>query len=189
MYREYPERQQLIFEEEKNILRNFGVTKDTLFKANPRVLKDLFRGVNNLEIPRGMWEYLNPEEGLAIYFKIADLKRYHIKSIPQELMRLIPYINKQAWENLDFAWLSHQFEHPFSRMPGSQKPRLEKIASEDVDKFLSEVFDNPYRYSLSEHSFEGEYYDPNGDAWGRINKELYVKPIYNHVKGIYNSKK
>lgn len=173
---------------EYNNLRNFGVTKKVLLQTSGRVLKDMFRGVNNLEIPRGMWEHLNPEEGLAIYFKIADLKRYNLESAPQELFRLIPYINKQAWGNLDFAWLSHQFEHPFSRMPGSQKPRLEKIASEDVDKFLSEVFDKPYKYSLAEHSIEGEYYDPNCDAYGNINKELYVTPIYNHVKSIYQSK-
>ncbi len=190
MHREYPEVQQLIFQEEINNLETFGVTKGPLLQANARVLKYMFRGIHDLNIPRGMWEYLNPEEGLAIYFRITPLKESSLKSAPQELMKLIPYLNKQAWADPRFAHLSHQFEHPFSRMPGSQKPRLEKIAPEDVDNFLSSVFDDPLKipYTNADH-FEGDYYDPNGGLYEyAINKKLYVNPIYNHIKSIYQSK-
>lgn len=183
--------QQLLFEEKINGLKNFGIRKEILMLAHPHVLKDSFRGIHNLGegIPRGMWKYLNPDEGLALYVATPDVKRYHFSEAPKDFKKLISYLNRKAWESKYFASLSNKFEHPFHRTPGSQGPRLEMIAQKDADDFMDNFFGKKFVSSLSENSFEGEYYDPNGDAWGMINKELYVTPVYNHVKSIYKSNK
>ena len=167
----------------RNNVVAFGVTKTGLKKGNYGVLKDIFYGMYNLDIPLDMLIMQNPAEILSEYFAAGGLKRrdrHLTPDTPRNFLELVNYINRYSYDNPEFAALTHNFRNFFSSSPGKQKERLGSLENNIGDDFIRSFF-NYYRYSNTEEEFIFEFYDPN---WDGRDKRLYVNRIYEKLKSL-----
>jgi len=178
----------------KKIIMPFNIRKRDLNSLEFNSLKYLFYGLHNLDMPKEMSDYENPDEIVAKYIAAYVLKRnnmhltkpFSIKpnyelfdNSPIEFNQVIRKMDDCAYQYLgDFK---KKCIKRFSSNPGDQLRRLECLEDSVKSSFIDSFF-KAYRPSRDEQPFNVDsFYDPNCD--GR-DKSIYVNGIYR----ILNSK-
>lgn len=156
-----------------------GLTKKILDQGNSDVLKYIFYGINNLEIPLEILSIENPAEILSNYFAAGGLKkgnrhRLSDSKIPHDFLKLVQYMNKCSYGYKDgrFASLASKFKDKecFDSGPWEQMKRLELLEQSVKKRFVNSFLDL-YKFSDKENSYIRDFYD-------RGDKKFYADSIY-----------
>jgi len=149
----------------RNLDDAFGITETILKKGSCTALKNIFYGINNLEIPPEMLMIENPAEILSKCFAAGDLKRGNAhrlsdSKIPHDFLGLVRYMDSYSYNN-GFASLAHKFKKCFDSHPEKQRERLGLLeqSMEDVGGRFVNSFLSPYRPSDKENSVTYGFHD------------------------------
>jgi len=135
------------------------ITKQDINRLSYKDLETVFRGTQNLTIPREMMNVMNSGEITAKYFAAAKLKK-GIQDLgaayPRDFLDLIRLMDKKAYETLG-SELS-KFKKFFSSKPGAQIERLNSLDSVIRNTFVDSFFEQ-YRLSHIEKDYAARIYE------------------------------
>lgn len=162
-----------------NLPKRWGIRRKDLGLLRFDTLKKIFYGINNLDIPVEMCDRQNPDETLAQYLSVFDLKRHSIKDI-QHFPDLIRLMNNSAYNSKDFLNLANSCNKRFPRLgENGQKERLFSL-SPDIKMSFMESFHSQLRLPGK------DFYDPNSDG---KNSNLYINKILKKVDNNFSSER
>jgi len=135
------------------------ITTNDLNRLSHKDLETVFRGTQNLTIPREMRNVMNSGEIAAKYFAAAKLKKGVLDlsaTYPSDFLGLIKVLDTRAYEVLGSELL--KFKKFFSSKPGDQIERLNSLDSVIRNTFVNSFFE-PYRLSRIEKDYTARIYE------------------------------
>lgn len=175
-----------------NTRKNYGITSEHIASFNNYELRELFNGVNNLEIPYVMAVNMNEAEILALYTGIARMKRNgsNEESGLEGFYNAIKAINNSGFRSNTIAEIKKTGFNPHQANPGDQKRRFEempqRIRQQFLRKYLEELKISHQAVKNDVKGRQGSFYDRNSDGF---NRGFYITDIRETIAGSYERTK
>ena len=155
----------------------YGIQTKNLKQLHFGELKDIFYGINNIDVPHVMGINLNEAELLALYLGIGKIKRRNGNNLI-EFYTSIKQINSEGYKSRNIGKTKKEGNNPHTMNTGDLITRMQ-IMPDRIRKQFLESYNEQFKRSYQEEEssryiVRGYFYDSN---WDGKDKSLYVRDI------------